>query len=130
MSPASRSGNPAVRNNEATTVDLDARRQAVREAKGGAVIIKVDGEELHAAVEIPLEFMIAMGDLDLKQAVSYLFPDPADAERFLSIHPTLQDLELVMKDGYGIDLGEASGSPALSMRNGSPLRPISSDSTG
>jgi len=132
MSPAAkRSGNPAVRAAAgAVSVDLDARRQAVREARGGAVIIRLGGRDLRATDEMPIEFGIALSELDLARAARLIFPDEGDAEAFLAACPTMEDLTAIAEDGWGVDLGEASASSGYSLNTGSPLKPISNASTG
>jgi hypothetical protein len=124
-----KSGNPAVRAvaDKQTTVDLDARRAAVREAKGEHIVIKFGGREFHGPVEMPLTFGAAMAEMDLPEAARILFGD--DGADFLALGPTIEDFTALM-EGYGIELPESSGSPGFSMNTGEPWKPTSNASTG
>lgn len=91
-------------------IDLNARRAQVREAKGESVEIAVDDQVLHAPVEMPVMFAQYAAQMDIPAAARELFGDEG-AQIFLRSRPSMQDLEAIMKEAYGIDMGEASGPP-------------------
>ncbi|MEV8373013.1 hypothetical protein AB0P21_09765 [Kribbella sp. NPDC056861] len=92
-----------------TRIDLNARRAQVREAKGESVEIVVDDLVLHAPVEMPIMFAQYTAQMDIPAAARELFGDQAEA--FLKTRPSMQDLEAIMQEAYGIDMGEAQGPP-------------------
>lgn len=94
-------------------IDLNARRAQVREAKGESVEIAVDDLVLHAPVEMPVMFAQYTAQLDIPAAARELFGDQAEA--FLKTKPSMEDLGMIMKEAYGIDMGEAQG-PAPYLR--------------
>jgi hypothetical protein len=94
-------------------VDLDARRKAVAaEAKGEPVTVVLDGETFTLPSELPLSFAYYITTMDLMKACAVLVGKD-NAERFLDAGPTNEDFEAIV-EAYGLDLGEASGSPKSS----------------
>lgn len=109
-------------------IDLDARRKAVAgEAKKEPMTVRLNGETFTLPAEMPLAFAYYLQNMELLKAARSLVGEK-DAERFLDANPSAEDLEAIV-EGYGISLGEASGSPSSSTSTGKKSKRTSSGST-
>lgn len=93
------------------TFDLDAARQARREAKGEAPVVRFGGGEFVLTPELPFAFSELWTARRYSEAIETLFDDPADAKRFLDLRPTFDDVDVMVDKVYlsgGVGESDAS----------------------
>lgn len=95
-------------------VDLDKARAARAESQGDPVTVTLGGEQFVLPSEMPMPFVWALEDGDVRAAVQALVGGeqwPA----FLATRPSDDDLAELLKQAsraYGVDSGEDEASPS------------------
>jgi hypothetical protein len=138
---------PTKKAQQKTTIDLDKLEQkdrAERDAKGGlgGPVVKFKGEDFVLADDLPLEVVIALGEVDdtdraevakvMIQVIRVLFDDD-DWTRFLALKPSMNNLlamyEQVFAAYAGANLGESKASDKSSPNTGTQPRQSSKRAT-
>ena len=106
-----------------TSLDLNARRAARREAGREHLKVNLGDDEFLLPPELPIDIAepmkkLADGDLTcLIDIVETLFGD--DTDRFMKYRPSIDDLEQII-EAYGTILGESSASTESSNPTSTP----------
>lgn len=93
-------------------IDLDSARAARAESQAEPVTLTSGGVQFTLPVEMPMPFVWALEDGDVRGAVTALLGDQMPA--FITTQPSDDDIAELLKQAgrcYGVDPGEGEASP-------------------